>query len=206
MTATIEAVEKAIEGQIYTVAEYFELEKHSEIRYEYHYGKLIAMPGESKQANRIAGNCEYAFRVHLKSKGYFTYRHDVRTIVKDGKIYRYPDLVVAPKSDSSDTHAVTKPEMLVEVTSVNSEKTDHESKMREYLSLPTVQHYIIVSQREMLVEVYSRDKRGWHFDILTEPTDIIEIKLLDAQCTLSLTDIYEDVDFSILSDDRPSEA
>ncbi len=206
MTATFEAVEKAIEGRIYTVAEYFELEKHSEIRYEYHYGKLIAMPEESKQANRIAGNCEYAFRIHLKSKGYFTYRHDVRTIVKDGNIYRYPDLVVAPKSDSSDTHAVTKPEMLVEVTSVNSEKTDHESKMREYLSLPTVQHYIIVSQKEMLVEVYSRDKRGWHFDILTEPTDFIEIKLLDAQCTLSLSDIYEDVDFSILSDDIPSEA
>ena len=41
-------VQVATQEKRYTVAEYFELEKHSTIRHEYYYGKLIAMPGESK--------------------------------------------------------------------------------------------------------------------------------------------------------------
>ena len=38
----------------YSVEEYFELEKTSEIRHEFINGELIAMPGESKKANKIA--------------------------------------------------------------------------------------------------------------------------------------------------------
>ena len=47
----------AQEDKIYTVEEYFEFEKNSEIRYEYHYGKLLLMPEESITANQIASNC-----------------------------------------------------------------------------------------------------------------------------------------------------
>ncbi len=48
----------AIEEKIYTVEEYLELEKTSEIRHEFVYGKRIPMSGESKNANEIAGHLE----------------------------------------------------------------------------------------------------------------------------------------------------
>ena len=38
-----------------TVNEYLELEKHSEVRHEYVDGELLAMAGEKKRHNRIAG-------------------------------------------------------------------------------------------------------------------------------------------------------
>ena len=136
-----------IRDKTYTVEEYFELEKHSEIRHEFVNGKLIAMPGESVIANRIADNCGFNLRLHLNKKGYDTIRHDVRTMIRNGKLYRYPDVSVAKRSEITQTHAVTKPEMLIEVTSENSSTTDHDAKVKEYTALPSLQYYLIVSRR-----------------------------------------------------------
>ncbi len=40
----------------YTVEEYLKLEKTSEVKHEYFYGKLTPMAGEKRKANRIVGN------------------------------------------------------------------------------------------------------------------------------------------------------
>ena len=114
-----------IRDKTYTVEEYFELEKHSEIRHEFVNGKLIAMPGESVIANRIADNCGFNLRLHLNKKGYDTIRHDVRTMIRNGKLYRYPDVSVAKRSEITQTHAVTKPEMLIEVTTARERYSAH---------------------------------------------------------------------------------
>lgn len=177
--------------KIYTLEEYFELEKHSDIRYEFVNGKLYAMPGESIIANRIADNCGFQLRLQLNKKGYDTIRHDVRTIVKFKRIYRYPDVTLAKRSEMSQTHAVTKPELLIEVTSDNSKNTDHDAKVKEYTNLDSLKYYIIIAQDESLVEVYSRDEKGWRFDIYSDLNQTLNLKYFEA--SLHLSDIYENV-------------
>jgi Uma2 family endonuclease len=184
-----------IEEKIYTVEEYFELEKHSDIRHEFYYGKLITMPGESVKANIIAGNIDFQIKLSLKSKGYVVIRHDVRTIVKERKIYRYPDIAVIRLDQITDTHALRQPEMLVEVTSINSTSTDHNEKLKEYTALDNVKYYMIVSQDEMLVEVYTRNNgRGWQYDIYSDENEEIPLTLLNM--SLKLKDIYESIVFA----------
>ena len=182
------------EEKIYTVEEYFELEKHSEIRHEFVNGKLIPMPGESVIANLIADNCGYNLRTQLSKKGYVIIRHDVRAIIQTRKIYRYPDVSVAKLSEITETHAITKPEMLIEVTSENSSKIDHDDKLKQYTTLPSLQYYMIISQEEMLVELYSRDEKGWRFEIFFNPLDKIELPYFKGH--LQLVDIYENVQFA----------
>jgi Uma2 family endonuclease len=190
-----------IEEKLYTVEEYFELEKHSDIRHEFYYGKLIPMPGESVKANLIAGNIDFQVKLSLKSKGYVVIRHDVRTIVRERKIYRYPDIAIIKLGDISDTHAIRLPEMLVEVTSKNSTSTDHNEKLKEYTALGSVKYYMIVSQDEKLVEVYTRNNgRSWHYDIYTEDDIEIHLSLLDL--TLKMSDIYESVVFAETKSDE----
>ncbi len=180
--------------KIYTVDEYFELEKHSDIRHEFVNGKLIPMPGESVIANRIADNCGFSLRIQLNKKGYDTVRHDVRTIIKKGKKYRYPDVSVTKRSEITETHAITNPELLIEVSSDQSAKTDNETKLNEYITLPSVQYYLIISQYEMLVQLYKRDDQGWRFEVFSELSD--EIKLSNLNCSLFLSGIYENVNFT----------
>ena len=91
MTATLTTAER-----LYTVEEYFKLDNNSEEKHEYHYGKLIKMAGELKNENEIASNCNFHLRIALKGKGYRIFQGEVRTIVRLNKIYRYPDIVVAP--------------------------------------------------------------------------------------------------------------
>ena len=180
--------------KIYTVEEYFEFEKNSEIRYEYHYGKLLPMPGESITANQIASNCNRNLWIELKGKDFIITQNDVKTMVKDEKLYRYPGVSVSEKSDKSNSHVVTKPILLVEVFSEGSSKTDHEDKLKEYAAMPSVQYYLIISQYELSVKIYSRQTKGWQFEHLTELDDIAYFPLLS--CQLSLNNIYEDVELT----------
>ena len=146
LTETIVADKK------YSVEEYFELEKTSEIRHEFINGDIIAMPGESKKANEIAGNIYVSLRNSFKKRALKVYNHDVRLMLENNR-YRYPDIVVAPTIDDEDSHAITQPVLIVEVFSENSVKTDTVDKLREYSTLPNLQYNLIVSQEEPFVEI-----------------------------------------------------
>jgi Uma2 family endonuclease len=194
MTATAVQKEEKIKEKIFTVEEYFELEKHSDIRHEFINGKLIPMPGESVTANRIADNCGFQLRLSLNKRGYDTIRHDVRTVLENRKKYRYPDVAVAKRAEITDTHAVRKPEVLIEVTSDNSVSTDRNEKLKEYTALPSLLYYLIVSQEEMLVEVYSREEKGWLYKVYEDVNEVILLTHLN--CSLNLADMYENVVFA----------
>ena len=115
-------------------------------------------PGESKIANEIAGNIYFTLRTKLNEQLHKIYMHDVRLIVREGHTYRYPDIMVAPASDQSDTHAVTQPVLIIEITSDQSVSIDRKDKLFEYKNIPSVQHYLIIDQSQYAVELYSREK------------------------------------------------
>ena len=178
-------------AKIYSLEEYFELEKNSEIKHEFVNGKLIPMPGEAKEANEIATNLVVLMKPILRKKGFKIYDHDVRTIVRDDKIYRYPDVVVNHITDDSDKFHIKQPILIVEVASGDSSKRDRETKLQEYTKIESLQYYIIIDQDKMLVEMYSRNGQRWFYDIFTQPTDILNLPVFDIN--LTLVDIYEDV-------------
>jgi len=184
----IEAADK-----IYTVEEYLELEKTSEVRHEFVYGKLIPMSGESKDANDIALNCAIFLRQALLPKGFKVFVQSVKVQVDEQGLYRYPDVVVTPKSDDADTHIVMQPKLLIEVTSENSAARDRVTKLREYARMESLQHYLIIDQYEMLVEFYNRDGEKWIYEIFSEPEDTVELTEFDL--SLSLADIYAGIEF-----------
>ena len=188
MIETAQVIQK-----IYTLQEYFELEKNSIIKHEFVHGKIFPMPGEAKKANVIATNLVILLKPILRKKGFNVYEHDVRTIVRDNKIYRYPDVVINHITDDSDNYHIKQPILIVEVASADSSKTDRETKLQEYTLIDSMQYYIIVDQNKMLVEMYSRQENRWFYNFFKEPNDSIELPIFDMKILLS--DIYEDVIF-----------
>jgi Uma2 family endonuclease len=53
------------------------------------------------------------------------------------------------------------PLVLVEVTSDSSEEYDTVDKLAFYLTIPSLQDYVIVSHRERRLVVHSRSEAGW---------------------------------------------
>ena len=187
MAATLEIAEKR-----YTVKEWLELEKRSEIRHEYYYGKLIPMAGEAKKANKIVINLIKLLDDRLYEKGLDTYSHDVKAEVVPNGIYRYPDLVAAPVADDSDDYIVKTPVLMVEVASKQSRNRDQVKKRKEYFAIPSLWYYLIVWQDDMLAELYVRGEDGrWEPHYFTEPNEVIELEKFDLKILLS--DIYKRV-------------
>jgi Uma2 family endonuclease len=184
-------VAELIEEKKYSVAEYFEMARHSELRYEFHYGKLIEMAGEAKKANKIALNIVRLVTNPFYEKGYEVYAHDVKVEVNNGNTYRCPDMVVAPINDDSDDYFVLFPEIIVEVASKDSMHTDSATKLKEYKKITTMQYYIIAAQEEMEVQFYSRSGDKWMVEVFDLPNDVIELPLFDT--SFSLADMYDRV-------------
>ena len=87
------------------------------------------------------------------------------------------------------------------MSSENSDKTDSTDKITEYTALYSLHYYIIISQTEPLVKVYSRDVQGgWHFDIFRDVSQTIALKHLN--CSLKLSDIYKNVVFAEAQSDN----
>ena len=184
-------IAEEIQKHIYTVDEYLELEKDSEVKHEYVDGILVEMPGESKKANEIGVNALVLLKLALRGKSFKVYNHDVKLRTVPGRKYRYPDIMVVPADDTEDTHVVHRAVVTVEVTSEKSSDVDHNEKFHEYISMPSVECYLIVSQTEPLVEVYQRTGTKWEYAFYTDLTESFEIRALGV--TLSVKDLYEGV-------------
>ena len=190
MTTIAEVFEKR-----YTVEDYLDLEKTSETKHEYYYGKLIPMAGEKKKANRIARNILRKIELPLLDQGFDVYFHDVKAAVKPGYIYRYPDLLVAPLSDDQNEYIVFEPIIAVEVASENSLNRDRGKKLDEYTHLPSMTYYLIVNQEEMLAEFYAREGEKWTFASFSRENDVIDLPVFGVQITLK--EIYAGVSLEV---------
>lgn len=180
-----------VEELLYTVEEYFAFEDKSEQRHEYVYGEIIPMPGETTTANEIASNLLVFFKLFLKKKPFKVYEHDIKLMLKNSKLYRYPDLVIIHQEGNHKKY-VTDPVLIVEVLSERTEEIDREKKRVEYLSMPTLQHYMMIHQDEAIVEMYSKNDKGkWNFDFYVNTSEVIDLPFFETQ--ISMETIYEGI-------------
>jgi Uma2 family endonuclease len=177
--------------KIYTVEEYFELERNSEVKHEFVEGQLIEMPGEKRIANRVAGSIYALLLQLLNHKVFEIYIQDVKLSTVKNKRYRYPDVMVVPVVDDEDDDMVHQAVLIAEVLSPSTEKTDRNEKLKEYSKIPSVQYYLLVSQEETVIELYKRNGNIFEYSFYTEKTDIIDLPFFDIKLTLE--DIYKNI-------------
>lgn len=171
-------------------AEYLESELYSEIKHEYIDGNVYAMSGASANHNRIAGNLYRKFGNHLENKPCQPYTSDMK--VKIDSKYFYPDLLVECSDLAGDSYFTNSPILLVEVLSESTRKMDKKFKHDLYLSIPSLQEYVLIEQDVVDVEVIRR-RTGWQSEhyFLGEEVTFESIAL-----TVSVEDIYHRVDNS----------
>ena len=183
----------------YTVAEYMALEEQSSVRHEFFEGEVFAMAGGTARHNLLTGNCYSALRAGLRGKTCRTFFESVQLAVEHGRYYNYPDVMVTCAPDDLLAERTMKsPTLVIEVLSKSTETRDRSWKFNQYKQLPSLQHYLLVSQATCLVEWFRREENGlWSFTALTLFTDELLIPELDM--TLSLHDIYEDTGITQLA-------
>jgi Uma2 family endonuclease len=137
-----------------TPAEYLAYEAGQPIRHELVDGYLYGMTGASDRHEEIALNLAAALQMHLRSTPCRVYKGDLKIRVADD--FYYPDIFVRCSEQRGDPYFKTDPVMVAEVLSPSTLRYDRGDKRLAYLSLPTLQEYILIAQDEMAVEIYRR--------------------------------------------------
>ena len=178
----------------YSVAEYMLLEENSAVRHEFFEGEVFAMSGGTLLHNLLVLNSAFALRTGLRGSGKKcrVVAENVQLAVEKGRHYNYPDVAVTcAAKDIEAERTITTPILLIEVLSKSTGNRDRGWKFKQYKQLPSLQHYILVSQTTCLVEWYRREESGvWSYTPLVLFADELFFPELDV--TLRVQDIYEE--------------
>jgi Uma2 family endonuclease len=179
----------------YTVEEYLTIDKNSEVRYEYHFGKIWAMAGTTKKHNETVQNITFLLRQQLKGKGCSVYSENIRTQIFENSKYVYPDVVIScSEQDRKNQLLIKEPILVVEVLSEGIEEYDGGNKLLYYTRLASIRHYLLVSQESVAVMYYRRmENENWELAIYTQMSDTIQ--LADLELIIKVSDIYENIEF-----------
>ncbi|MCW6036311.1 Uma2 family endonuclease [Spirulina subsalsa FACHB-351] len=193
-----------IEGH-YTPEEYLSLEERADFKSEYHDGVIIPMTGATTNHNHIALNLSIALRLGLKGQNYNIFMGDVRLWIPKTKRYTYPDVMVisgSPQYYKTRKDTVTNPQVLVEVLSQGTSAYDRGDKFSYYKTIASFQEYLLIHQSQPYIEQYFRTgNKRWIYS--EYDGDDETVKMQSFSLDISLTDLYENVDFQTGGADAP---
>lgn len=185
--------------RLITAEEYLRIDREARERCDFYRGEMFAMAGGSKEHNQIIQNLGFALREHFRKTGRpcRTYLMDMRVEINSQHFYVYPDLsVVCGEAHFLDgrNDTLLNPLIIVEVLSDSTEVYDRGAKSHGYLILPSIQEYLLVSQKKQLVERFSRTANGkWELEFIDTESRELVIPSLDFRTTFA--EIYFDVEF-----------
>ncbi len=173
-----------------SVEEYLAFEARSKFKHEYIDGEIFLMAGVKRSHSIISQNISRHIGNKLENEPCEVHQGDIKVRVKETR-FVYPDVIVACgdlRWDSNET-VLLNPTVIFEVLSKSTEARDRGEKSQNYRQLESLTDYLLVSQKQMLVEHFIRQNDGsWKLIEYHEPND--KIHLASINCQLLLRDIY----------------
>lgn len=146
-----------------TEEEYLAFERQSDIKHEYLNGEIFAMSDASRKHNLICVSTSNALFDLLINAPCEIYQSDMRVKVRTGRLYTYPDMVVAcGEPEFTKEGTLLNPVVITEVLSPSTEIYDRGKKFQYYQEIESLREYILVSQDEPHIEHFHRqDNNAW---------------------------------------------
>jgi Uma2 family endonuclease len=179
-----------------TYADYLALESTSEAKHEYLNGEVFAMAGGTITHGALAMAIGTALSNALRDRACRVLSSDVRVRSKATGLATYADVTVVCQRidvDEDDPQGVLNPTLIVEVLSDSTEAYDRGAKAAHYRRIPSLREYVLVAQREPLIEVYRRNERGnWELFVEARRGDTAELTSCGPPIALVVDAIYRD--------------
>ena len=182
--------------KLISVADYLRGELESDVKHEYLGGVVYAMAGATNRHNRIKGDAYAALHARLRGGPCEPFDSDTKVRVKFATHARfyYPDVSVVchknPPGDSYQDH----PMVIVEVISPSTRRTDEGEKRDAYLTIPTLDAYLLIEQDQPRVTAYHRGERGFEAVVYNGLDAVIPLEAIGVD--LPLAEVYEGVSFT----------
>jgi Uma2 family endonuclease len=184
------------------VEDYLAGELISPVKHEFLDGAVYAMSGARILHNDIVTNTLVAVYNRLEDGPCKPYNSDTKVRVRFQSRIRfyYPDTFVCcrtnPPTDSFQDH----PKVIFEVLSQRARRIDEGEKKDEYLTIPSLDVYVLVEQATATVVAFRRTESGFTQEVY-EGLDAV-LPLPEIGIELPLAAIYRGVEFIPETDDE----
>lgn len=155
-------------------------------------GRLVMMAGASDRHDFITVNTILALGRRLEGRPCRPHGPD-RGVRIGRRNYYLPDVSVSWRR--ADGTFDPDPLVVIEVLSPGSERDDRGVKRRAWQTVPTLRHYLLASQDEPLVELFTRGEAGWTYT-RHEGLDA-RVPLAALGLELPLVELYADVELPV---------
>ena len=171
---------------------FFDWALEREGHFELKGGHVVMMTGGSRNHAFLTQEIAFVIRRQLDRASWSIGSADLA--VEIGEDIRFPDVIVEPAGADGTALSTATPTFIAEVLSPSSLALDFNVKAAEYMSLPSLEAYLVAAQDEMRMWLWQRPAEGdpRPFPKLPEnlagPEARLRIRALDAD--VSLGEIY----------------
>lgn len=185
-----------------SVEDYLAGELASPVKHEYLGGIVYAMAGARNAHNRIATNASGSLWSRLRGQPCQPTNSDTKIRVRLPKQIRfyYPDVSVVCHPNSPRDSFQDQPVVIVEVLSKRTRRLDEGEKKDAYLTIPSLQVYLLVEQDKPQVVAYRRTADGFVPETYEGLEAIIPLPELGIE--LPLAEVYAGSEFEPEPDDE----
>lgn len=180
--------------QFVSIDDYLDGELHSEIRHEYVDGFVYAMTGGTGNHSRIKVRVLSVLERQLQGSQCVPYDSDFKVrIARNNRTYfYYPDASVFCETDLASATFGHNPVVIIEVLSDSTRRTDMNEKCDNYLSIPSLQTYVMLEQDQVQATVYQRGSSG-EFDAMVYQGGESVVPLAGIGASLPLAELYRGI-------------
>jgi Uma2 family endonuclease len=178
--------------ELMTLVEFLQFQEQSPIPYEFINGVIRQISAPTVPHCRVVQNIFRAIDPHLRKGPCEPFCTGVQVYFKlgtDEMSYR-PDLFVSCDRNAWDKFGIPNPKFVVEVLSPSTAQIDRKEKAVNYRRVPSMEEYVIASQKRAELNIYRRAAR-WLPEIVSGVGAIAEFRSLGV--SVPLTVIYEEV-------------
>lgn len=177
---------------------YLASELKSPTKHEYVGGAVYAMASGRNIHNMISGNVFGFLHGKLRGKKCRSFHSDTKVRMRFPTHVRfyYPDVQVVCLPNPVEDSFQDQPQVIVEVLSESTMRTDEGEKRDAYLTIPTLETYLLVDSANKEVVVYQRDDTAFQRSIYTGDEGVIPLPGLGLE--LQMAEIYVGVQLPVL--------
>ena len=160
----------ARQPNLVSVDDYLAGELNSDVKHEFVAGVGHAMGGDSNAHNIIATNLLRHIGNQLENSRCREFNSDTKVRVKSssGIRFYYPDAQVVCEPNPQTDCFQDAPVLIVEVLSDSTRRTDEEEKRESYLTIPSLNTYIMLEQAIPQAILFRRTETGFERQIFDE--------------------------------------
>ncbi|SFF28494.1 Uma2 family endonuclease [Thermoflexibacter ruber] len=180
-----------------SIDDYLLQESQAEYKSEYHAGEIVAMAGAREPHNAIVSNLIILLGQCLWKGKCRVYPSDLLISLPECEKFVYADVsIVCEKVALGEQRygidVLLNPTVVIEVLSESTELYDRVEKFACYKTLKSMQQYVLVDSRKVLIETFTRTaENDWLLKSISDKGKKVKI----GECEILVEDIYHHVVF-----------